>query len=151
MFDSEVVFCRITLGPHVDQLATRMLPLADSLIMMQLCRHYWEVKNHQQCYWLLVTSTISSQAGHHTVKLHLRRITCAADVMQNASTRDLQGHALSDVNTFWHSPVYGRSRLTHAVSERLLTLAQVKRPEATGVIGLSYYALQRHTRITIHG
>jgi len=52
---------------------------ADSLMMMQLCCHYWEVKNLQQCAWLLATFTISYLAGQHTVKLCLRRITCAAD------------------------------------------------------------------------
>jgi hypothetical protein len=35
--------------PHVDQLVETMVALADSGMMMQLCRHYWEVKNLQQC------------------------------------------------------------------------------------------------------
>jgi len=38
-------------------------------------------------------------AGQHIVKLRLRRITCAADVMQYASTRDLQAHAQSGEST----------------------------------------------------
>ena len=46
---SQVILSGITLELQVDQLATSTLALADSLMMMQLCCHYWEVKNVQQC------------------------------------------------------------------------------------------------------
>jgi len=36
----------------------------------------------------------------------------------------------------------------HAVSEGLMTLAEDKRPEATLLIELSLYALQRHTAVS---
>jgi hypothetical protein len=39
MFVSQVVLSGITLEPHVDQLVTRTLALADSNMKMQLCRH----------------------------------------------------------------------------------------------------------------
>jgi len=49
MVVSQVMLSRITLEPHVDQLVMSTLVLVDSIMMMQLCRHYWEVKNLQQC------------------------------------------------------------------------------------------------------
>jgi len=49
MFDSQVIFSGFTLVPQVDELAMSTYALADSLMMMQLCHHYWEVKNLQQC------------------------------------------------------------------------------------------------------
>ena len=45
---SLVDLTRFTLEPRVDQLVTITVTLADSNIMMQLCRHNWEVKNLQQ-------------------------------------------------------------------------------------------------------
>jgi len=117
MVVSRVSLCKITHGQRVDQLATIMLPLADWLMMMQLCCHHWEVNNLQQCAKILATFTISYLAGHNTVKLRLHRITWAADIMQDASQRELQAQALSGGNTLRHSPVYGRSRPKHAVSE----------------------------------
>jgi len=150
MVVSQVIFSGITLEPHVYQLVTSTLTLAHSAMMMQLCCHYWEVKIFQQCALLLATPTISYQAGQHTVKLHLCRITCAADVMQYASKRDLHAHVLSGENSLRHSPVYRRSRPKHAVSEGLLTLAEDTQPEATVLIGLSWYAVQRHAGVIIY-
>lgn len=49
MFVSEVVCSGITLEPHVNQLVTSALELADSYLLMQSYRHYWEVKNNQRC------------------------------------------------------------------------------------------------------
>jgi len=48
MVVSQVIISGITLGPHVYQFVTNMFALAVSSLMMQLCRHYWEVKNLQQ-------------------------------------------------------------------------------------------------------
>ena len=59
----------------------------------------------------------------------------------------MQPHAGSGENTLWHSPVYGSPRPKEAVSEGSMTLAEDKRPEANLLIGLSQYALQRHTRL----
>ena len=70
--------------------------------------------------------------------------------MQYASMRDLQAHTLSGGNTLRHFPVYGRSRLKHAVSEGFMTLAENMRPEANLLIGVSQYALQRHERVIIY-
>jgi hypothetical protein len=50
----------------------------------------------------------------------------------------------------WHSPVYGRSRPKHAVSEGLMTLAEDKRPEANRLIELRPHALHRHRRVIIY-
>jgi len=61
------------------------LALEDSNMMTQLSRHYWEVENLQQCAKLWATPTISYLAGQHTVKLQLRRITCAPDDKHNAT------------------------------------------------------------------
>ena len=49
MFVSQVILSWIALEPRVDQLVTSQLALADSNMMTQLCRHYWEVKNLPQC------------------------------------------------------------------------------------------------------
>jgi len=49
IFVSQVILRGITLEPRVDQLAKTTVALADSDMMMQLCRHNWEVKNLQQC------------------------------------------------------------------------------------------------------
>ena len=49
MVVSQVIFSGIILGPHVDQLVSNLFALADSSLKMQLCYHYWEVKNLQQC------------------------------------------------------------------------------------------------------
>jgi len=76
---SQEIFSRITLGLHVDQFVISELALADSTMVMQLCRHYWQVKNLQQCAKLLATPTMLYLAGQLIVKLQLRRIRCAAD------------------------------------------------------------------------
>jgi hypothetical protein len=48
MVISQVILSGITLEPRVNQLVKTMVILADSTMMMQLCRHNWEVKNLQQ-------------------------------------------------------------------------------------------------------
>jgi hypothetical protein len=65
--------------------------------------------------------------------------------MQYASRRDLQAYGLNGMNNWRHSTFYGRSRPEHAVSERVMALAEGKRPEAYWFIGLRQLALQRHT------
>ena len=81
--------------------------IADSLLMMQLWRYGWEVKNLQQCAWLLTTFTLSYLPGQHTVKLRLRRITCAADNKRNMQEcGNLQAHTLSGGNTLRLSPAF---------------------------------------------
>ena len=50
---------------------------------------------------------------------------------------NLQAHRLSGENALRLSPVDGRSRPKHAVSEGLLALANDKRPEGTLLIRLS--------------
>jgi len=59
MFVSLVIFSRITLAPHVEQSVIGMPSQVDSNIMIQSCRHYWEVKNLPQCAGSLATPTIS--------------------------------------------------------------------------------------------
>jgi len=49
MFVRQVVHSGIVLGTHVDESLMRTLALGDWNIMTQLCRHYSEVKNLQQC------------------------------------------------------------------------------------------------------
>jgi hypothetical protein len=49
MFVRLVNLSGFTLEPRVDHLVVTTVTLADSNIIMQLCRHYWEVKNLQQC------------------------------------------------------------------------------------------------------
>jgi len=49
MFVSQVGLSRFTLEPRVDQIVTTTIALVDSIKMMQLCHHNWEVKNLQQC------------------------------------------------------------------------------------------------------
>ena len=49
MVVSQVILSGILHQPRVDQLVKTMVALADSTMMMELCRHYWEVKNPQQC------------------------------------------------------------------------------------------------------
>jgi len=49
MIVRQEILSGITLGPRVDQLVETIVALADSTMMMQLCRHNWKVKNLQQC------------------------------------------------------------------------------------------------------
>jgi hypothetical protein len=49
MVVSQVIRSGITLEPRVDRLVRTTVALAESRMMMQLCRHHWEVKNLQQC------------------------------------------------------------------------------------------------------
>jgi len=81
MVVSQVNLSGFTVEPCVDQLVKATVALADSTMMMQLCRHYWEVKNLQQWAKLLATSIKPDLVGQHIVKLGLRRIACAADVV----------------------------------------------------------------------
>jgi len=138
MFVSRVIFSGIILRPHVDQVVIGTPWPADSHMMMQLCRHYWEVKNLQQWAYLLAILTISYLVGQHTVKLRLRRIRCAADIDAIYARKwDLGAQGLSGKNNSWQPPVDGRLRTEHEVSEGSLALADDKRPEATLLIGLS--------------
>jgi len=89
--------------------------------------------------------------GQHTGKLRLRSIMCAADDTHNATTRDLHAHSLSGEHILQHTLAYRRLRPKHVVSVRLMTLAEDKSPEANLLIGMSQYALQRHTRLIIRG
>jgi hypothetical protein len=45
----QVILCRITLEPRVNQLGETKVALADSFMKMQLFCHNWKVKNLQQC------------------------------------------------------------------------------------------------------
>jgi len=49
MLVGQAVLSGITYEPRVDQLVKTTVALADSDMMMQLCRHNWELKNLQQC------------------------------------------------------------------------------------------------------
>jgi hypothetical protein len=49
MVVSQVVLSGTTLEPLVDPLVETTVALAESLMTMQLRRHYWEVRNLQQC------------------------------------------------------------------------------------------------------
>ena len=71
--------------------------------------------------------------------------------MHNARKRDQKAYAVSGRNTLQHAPVYRRLRPKHAESEGLLALAEDERPEATLLMGVSWYASQRHTRSIIRG
>jgi len=137
MVVSQVIFSGITLELHVDQLAVGTPTLTDSTMMMQLLRHTWGVKTLQLSPKWLATPTLSYLAWQHIVKLRLYRITCAADVIQAASKRDLQAYTLSGGNTLRHTPAYGRSRPKHAVSEGSMTLAEDKWRGATLLCDLS--------------
>jgi len=44
IFVSQVGLSGFTLEPRVDQIVTTTIALADSIKMMQICRHNWEVK-----------------------------------------------------------------------------------------------------------
>jgi len=48
MFVSQVIFSNITLGLRVNQLVMDTPALADSSMIVQLCYHYWEMKNFQE-------------------------------------------------------------------------------------------------------
>jgi len=70
-----------TLQPCGDQLVTTTVALDDSDMMKRLCRHNWKVKNLQQRAYVLTTPIKPWLARQHRVKLLLRRITCAADII----------------------------------------------------------------------
>jgi hypothetical protein len=69
MFVSQVILSRITLKRRVDQFVETTIALADSVMMMQLCRHNWEVKNLQQWAELLATPIKPYLGGPRIVKL----------------------------------------------------------------------------------
>jgi len=69
---------------------------------------------------------------------------------QSVNMSDLQAHTLSGENNWRHSLVFGQSRPKQAVSERSMTLAQDKRPEANQLVGVSQYPLQRHIPVNIY-
>ena len=48
-FVTQLIIRGITHGPQVDQLVIGTASLAYSLMMMRLCRHYWDMQNYQQC------------------------------------------------------------------------------------------------------
>ena len=137
-------------GLHLSHMSIKWwkttVALVDSVMMMQLCRHNWEVKNLQQCTWLLAIPTISYLAGYHIVKLRLSRITCAADVIAICEYEGSTSSCAKWWENLRHSPVIGRLRPKHAVSEGLMTLAEDKRSEANWLIELRPYALQHQTR-----
>jgi hypothetical protein len=62
---------------------------------------------------------------------------CAVREMQYASTRYRRTLSLRDKGRCAHSPGYRSLDPKHAVRERLMALAEDKRPEATLLIGLS--------------
>ena len=68
-FLCQVILSGMTLGPCVEQLAVGTPVLTDSTMMMQLCRHYWELKTLPQCAESLATPTVSYLVGQHTVKV----------------------------------------------------------------------------------
>jgi hypothetical protein len=49
MFVSHVGLRGFLHEPRVDQLVETTVSLADSGMITQLCHHYWELKNLQQC------------------------------------------------------------------------------------------------------
>jgi len=49
MDDSQLNLSGFTFELRVNQLVTIKVALADSNMMAQLCLHYWEVKNLEQC------------------------------------------------------------------------------------------------------
>jgi len=69
-------------------------------------------------------------------------------ITQDGCKRELQPYGLSGGNIKCRSLVYGRSRPKHAVSKRLMALAEDKRPEANWVIELGLYALQCHSDVS---
>jgi len=144
MFVSQVILSEITLKLRVNQLVKTTVALADRTMMMQLCRHNWEVKNLQQCTSLLATPTIPYPAGQHIVQLLLRRITCAADVIAICEYEGSASSCAKQWEHLRHSPVYGRSRPKHAMSEGFMTLANDKRLEANRLIELRLHELTHH-------
>jgi len=79
MVVTEVILSGIALKLRVDRLVITTVTLADSNMMMQLCRPKWEGKIFQQCAYLLATAIKPCLVGQHIVKLQLHKITCAAD------------------------------------------------------------------------
>ena len=59
--------------------------------------------------------------------------------------RDMQAHGVLGENNLQHSPVYGRLRPKHVVSQGSMTLAKDMRPEANLLIEFRQYALQWHS------
>ena len=49
MFVSQLIHSGMIIELRVEQLVTATVALADSNMIMQLCRPYWEMKNLQQC------------------------------------------------------------------------------------------------------
>jgi hypothetical protein len=84
--------------------------------------------------------------GQHIVKLQLRRITCAAVDMHNASTWDLHPHTQSVGIRCGTPRSMEEPRPKHAVTEGLLAFAEDKRPGANWRIELQPHASQRHIK-----
>jgi len=63
--------------------------------------------------------------------------------------KDLRAMSLSDRDQSCNAPRSTEApRHKHAVSEGSMTLAEDKRPEANQLIGLIWYALQRHSDVS---
>ena len=136
-FASEMTFSRVTFQIHLNQVIEELV--SKQRIHLWWCNHSALLFSEKpdQCGWFLTRPTISYLAGQHTVKLQLRRITCAADDNQNARKWDLQPMHTSDRNncaTPWFTEV---PEPKHGVSGDILALAEDKRPEATLLIGVS--------------
>jgi hypothetical protein len=80
------------------------------------------------------------------VKLRLRRITCAAVDMHNASTWDLHPNTQSVGIRCGTPRSMEEPRPKHAVTEGLLALAEDKRPGENRRIELRPHASQRHIK-----
>jgi hypothetical protein len=75
---------------------------------------------------------------------------CAVHVIQYSSTTDHRALSLRDQELRAHSPDHGSPDPKHVVSEGFLILAEAMRPEATLLIGLSYYASQPGKGVIIY-
>jgi hypothetical protein len=65
MFVSQVDLSRFTTQPHADLLVTITVAVVDSAMMMQLCRHYWEV-NKSSAVHIIIGHTYQTLASRKT-------------------------------------------------------------------------------------
>lgn len=98
-----------------------------------------------QCVWFLASPAISYLVGWLTDMLHLRRVRCAADVRQTASTWDLQPtHASRRNDCGTPQFMEGRNLSMQCLGAiwHLLKIRGQKQPGSLGWVGMHHNILQ---------
>jgi len=107
---------------------------------MQLCHHNLEVKNLQQCAWLLATPTIYWQQDNLQLSCDCAEVSVQQTITQYASMRQQQNVNRSGSNTQSSQTLWATSPLllsTSRYSQTLLEISKVLSDSARAFWGVS--------------